>query len=218
MPLRKLWNSICGSSTKPSADPKSVAATSAPSTAESAGTVSAGTVAAEPPKVLKRSRGITLTREAKKICRLIPSSTVGSVLEVSVGDGSRAAAILQSLRKAQPETTVRYIAVDLFELGGNPLSLREFHRQLREQHAQAQLVPMPTPAGLQRVAHTFGSVDLILWGAQRAPGNEELRVLARLCKPETTCLSIGPDGWLKVSQVNQLGASLPQDEAPARAA
>jgi len=188
MPLRKLWNSICGKSTtsteatKPDANqqvtqPK-VAAGSTPGSALSS-------------KAIRNA----VSREDKKLFRRIESMSIRSVLEVSVGDGCRALAMLQTLVPSSDAKSIHYIAIDEFEMGGNSLTLRAFHKRLREFPAKAQLVPMKIDAGLDRVVRTYGQVDLIIWASDQSPTTEQQKVLARLSKPNTIVFSRQDDRW-----------------------
>ena len=137
----------------------------------------------------------SVSREDKRLFRRIESMSVASVLEVSVGDGTRALAMLQTLTHKGHSTPLHYLAIDEFEMGGSDLSLRNFHRQLREYPAKAHLVPMPIDAGLDRVVRTFGQVDLIVWANPQPPTAKQLRALTRLSKPGAIMFSTQNGRW-----------------------
>ncbi|MCO8123737.1 hypothetical protein NHH03_18470 [Stieleria sp. TO1_6] len=203
MPLRKLWNSIRGNGDTSVAKPAETAAVN-PSDSSTATTeaqpVLRATIpiaAATPQAGPSQSKPVkqTLSREDKKLCRRIESMSFQSILEISVGDGARALSLLQTNPVKQSDPPVHYIAIDEFEMGGNSLSLRGFHKQLREHHAKAHLVPMPIDAGLDRVVRTFGQVDLIIWSADQAPTAAQQHRIARLSKPGTILFSLDQGRW-----------------------
>jgi hypothetical protein len=103
--------------------------------------------------------------------------------------------LLQSLTRSSNAAPLHYVAIDEFEMGGNPLTLREFHQRLREHSVKAQLVPMPIDAGLDRVVRTFGQVDLIIWGSPQPPTPVQHARLQRLSKPGTILFSLDDGRW-----------------------
>ncbi len=103
--------------------------------------------------------------------------------------------MLHSLTHKGHSTPIHYIAIDEFEMGGNALSLRDFHKQLREFPAKAHLVPMTIDAGLDRVVRTYGQVDLVLWSADQPPTPAQQNALTRLCKPSTIVFAQENGRW-----------------------
>ena len=189
MPLRKLWNSIRGrSATSTEVSPPLSMPTSAKPD------VTPSEAAAAPAHRPAAGRGAA-TRDDKKLFRRIESLSVQSVLEVGVGDGARSLALLQTMTHKGHSTPIHYIAIDEFEMGGNQLTLREFHKQLREYPAKAQLVPMPIDAGLDRVVRTYGQVDLVIWSAEQPPTTKQQDTLHRLSKPTTIIFSQEEGRW-----------------------
>jgi hypothetical protein len=90
-----------------------------------------------------------------------PSSvSMLTVLEIGIGDGTRAAKLCDTMREVCE--AIRYIAIDQFEMGGGKLKLMDFHRMMRNAEVRPQVFPEPIASGLLRVAHTFGACDLIL--------------------------------------------------------
>ncbi len=155
MPLLKLWNSLRGRSSdnptsddgrtarrKPSADSKPAAPKGKPA---------------------RRILGIGGGPHGA-LCKQIRPLRVETVLEVSVGDGSRALAVLNALAKHNPQ--VRYAAIDQFEMSDSPVTLKEFHRSLRAAQTRAQLFPDSISRGLVRIASTIGTIDLVLIAAE----------------------------------------------------
>lgn len=187
MPLRKLWNSIRGKSSAPT----TVAAPPKQSDARSA------TASQRPQSVTTTADTIrgAASRDDKKLFRRIESMSIQSILEIGVGDGLRSLAMLQTLTHKGHSTPLHYIAIDEFELGGNSLSLRDFHKQLREYPAKAHLVPMNIDAGLDRVVRTYGQVDLVIWTIDQVPTAKQQDALARLCKATTIVISQENGRW-----------------------
>ena len=210
MPLRKLWNSIRGNSAaKPNAAKPNAAE---PNAAELGTTETSGaapvpsqqtpsqplaSVSAETRKSSAKSVRSSVSRDDKKLFRKIDSMSVQSVLEITVGDGQRSLAMLQRLTHKGHSTPIHYIAVDEFELGGGLLTLRDFHKQLREFPAKAHLVPMPIDAGLDRVVRTYGQVDLIIWSSDQAPTAAQQDALGRLSKPDTVVFNQEDGRWVE---------------------
>lgn len=111
-----------------------------------------------------------------------------TVLEIGAGDGSRAIKVCTVLEETIE--TVRYVAVDQFEMAGGRTSLMDFHRALRGAGIRPQVFPEPIVSGLTRVAHTIGACDLILVSEQVS--DEDLAQmgpqLARIAHPQTQVL------------------------------
>lgn len=84
-----------------------------------------------------------------------------SVLEVGVGDGSRALRLVDWLQR-QADGEIRYAAIDMFEAGEGP-ALKSFHAQMGSVGAKPLPIPGTLASGLPRVAHTLGAVDLVLF-------------------------------------------------------
>jgi len=150
MPLLKLWNSIRGRSTKtqsidqgPAAEPRTTTKTKKSNRGSGLGIFGGGPHAG--------------------LCKRVKSVDASSVLEISVEDGSRALAVLETIEKTNKN--VRYLAIDQFEMAGGPVSLKQFHQTLRSRGFRPQLFPETIQRGLIRVAHTVGAVDLVLIAA-----------------------------------------------------
>ncbi|MEL6107559.1 MAG: hypothetical protein AAFU85_16080 [Planctomycetota bacterium] len=190
MALRRLWNSIRGVPENSTPAPLGGNEEATPKRA---------------PGKLSRSERIEITREDKRLCRRLSKSSIGSILEVNVGTGVRAAAILEALAGRREMPPVRYVAIDQFELGGNGLPLRDFHIRLRPFDARIQMVPLDVTAGLQRVASTIGAVDFIVWGEPQAPTGRQLGLLARVSSPTSVLVQLDGEKWIE-SEVRQSAA------------
>jgi len=126
--------------------------------------------------------------------KLVKPLTADTVLEVSVGDGSRAIEILRTLGNVQE---VRYIAIDQFEMVGGELTLKAFHQALRGEGIRPQVFPEPINRGLARVSHTVGAIDLIVMGLEAGiwQNPETLSLLNRISHRETVILFQDDETW-----------------------
>ena len=88
------------------------------------------------------------------------------MLQISLGDPSQSVALISAL--SQQHADLAYVAIDSFE-AGDGTALISFHRELRRQNVRAQLLPMDIDRGVQRVIHTIGAVDLVLWSQAQPP-------------------------------------------------
>jgi formylglycine-generating enzyme required for sulfatase activity len=135
------------------------------------------------------------------LCRMIKKTNAASVLEVGVGDGTRAAAVLSTLLKARGEAAIRYIAIDQFELADGPITLKQFNQQIRAVGVKPSLIPLPIEQGLARVAHTFGAVDLVLLADPETGGIDHW--LARVSGPQSLVLQFDGQTWHPVERPHQ---------------
>lgn len=182
MPLLKLWNAILGRRDLP--QPGAEQAT--PEVTVAAKTKDAG-------------RGILRIGSRGPhgpLCKLLRRVQAERVLEISVGDGSRAIAAVNALSARNPQ--VRYAAIDQFELGGGPLTLKGFHQALRTADVRSvQIFPETIERGLLRVATTLGPVDLVLIAAPaerwQTPAVQAL--IARITHGDTVVLYEDGEKW-----------------------
>jgi hypothetical protein len=189
MPLLKLWNSIRGRSTN-----RRQAETDQVSEQRVAGKS-------------RTSSGFGLFGGGphSSLCKRVKSIPARSVLEISVDDGSRAIAVMKTL--AQTRQNVRYLAIDQFEMAGSG-NLKRFYQKLRAEQIRPQLFPETIDRGLIRVAHTVGTVDLVLIAAPvgrwQVPTTRTL--LCRISHARTVILFLDDDHWrqLEASGPGQL--------------
>ncbi len=134
------------------------------------------------------------------LCRMIKKSGATRILEVGVGDGTRAMAVLSTLAKSKPGAELKYIAIDLFEMGDGQLTLKEFHQQLRTINVKPHLIPMPYEQGLVRVVHTFGTVDLLLLADQDLDSCDPL--IARVTDSSSLVLHFDGQNWKQIETKN----------------
>lgn len=184
MPLLKLWNSIRGRSTQEEAMESRPA------------------VPAKATEPARRPTGRVLFGGGPNasLCKLVRSIPASSVLEIAVEDGSRALDVLKTLAKTQQD--VRYFAIDQFELTPGGVPLKRFHRTLRAEGVRPQLYPGSIDRGLVRIAHTVGTVDLIIVAAPlelwQAPTT--VKLIERVSHPETALIYQENDTWRRAEK------------------
>jgi methylase of polypeptide subunit release factors len=120
--------------------------------------------------------------------------TAASVLELGVGDGSQAIAAMEAL--SNKSNSIRYFGVDEFEMAGG-VNLKQFHQTLRNHGIHPQLFPGSVDRGLMKIAHTFGSVDLILVANPAVIDSNPAvtGLLARISHQETNILVLRNETW-----------------------
>ena len=148
MPLMKLWNSLLGRS----APAKEQPVRSANPTTDHARL--GGSASRKPTKKSGRSaKGSRLSLFGGggphgALRKLVKPLQAKTVLEISVGDGSRAIAVLETLGEAQK---VRYMAIDQFEMADI-----DRHAQHRQQHGGRSPAPSETSGSELAVARRSG--------------------------------------------------------------
>lgn len=207
MPLLKLWNLIRGRSASVDKSTHHAQEQKAPAAAgQNSVRKQAAGPAAQPQLESERRGGrrraskgprISLFGGGRKhgpLCKLVKPVRAATVLEISVGDGSRAVEILETLRT---DSSVRYVAIDQFEMVGGKTTLKAFHQKLRTNDIRPQVFPEPIDRGLVRVANTVGCVDLVIIAAEPAVWQtpETLSLLARVLHDQTTVLYRDEDSW-----------------------
>ncbi len=228
MSLLKLWNSIRGRGNEDAESGAVETASAVGSSAETNGhkaspekaeqaSKTAGAVSKVAPSA-KRIQG-----KNAALCNLIKKSIAADdrslrVLEIGVGDGSRSADVLRTLMSIKPAESIHYSAVDTFEMGDGPISLRDFNRLLRGLGVHPQLFPMPVVIGLTRLAHTVGQVDLILDSQSFHESADAGRLLSKLSRTGTLWLAERGGRWDQVDVGGPINDSAGKPETPRRAA
>ena len=210
MPLMKLWNSIFGRSTSVEKSAGRAQDQPVPSSKSLAAAASGKSQAAEPDSQkmaiseqrrgrVRASKGTRLSlfgggRQHGTLCKLVKPLQAAIVLEISVGDGSRAVEVLETLRTPG---TVRYVAIDQFEMAGGDTTLKAFHQKLRTNGIRPQVFPEPIDRGLVRVGNTVGTVDLVIIAAESSGWQtpEILSLLARVLHDQTVVLYREEESW-----------------------
>jgi hypothetical protein len=198
MPLLKLWNSIRGRSTQ------SQSADDRPAAATQAATIDAHVA----PKTKRRpGLGIFGGGPHAALCKLVKPIAATSLLEISIGDGSRAIAVLETLAKTQEN--IRYAAIDQFEMAGGELTLKQFHQTMRAENIRPQVFPEAIERGLIRVARTIGAVDLVVIGAPLDEWHKPsiLPLLGRVSHANTVIFYLDAETWSRHDVVAASGLS-----------
>ncbi|QDT13754.1 hypothetical protein [Planctomycetes bacterium K23_9] len=205
MPLIKLWNTIRGKSADSAgvANPKQ-----ATKKKLNSGTASRDPQVPVPSKPAAKPKLSLLDRFGggphAATCRLVRSSGATSILEIGVGDGERALAMTAALVEANGGNPVRYVAIDMFEMADGPITLKDFHKQIRAQNVQPTLVPMSVSAGLNRVSSTVGVVDLILIADPVAGPAESValldisKALKKVASENTSIYQLTDEQWVQI--------------------
>ena len=109
-------------------------------------------------------------------------------------DGSRAIAVMDAVSKQSP--SARYIGIDEFEMAGG-ISLKQFHQTLRNHDIHPRLFPGSVERGLMQVAHTIGSIDLILISNPTAfdTNSAAIGLLERITHSGSTVLALQDEAW-----------------------
>jgi len=193
MPLLKLWNSLRGQSTKPtpplSGEP------------EASGEQSITAATQDRERAVKPSNkgsfGMFRGGPHSGLRKRLKTISASSVLEIGVGDGSRAIATMETL--SRQSNSIRYFGIDEFEMAGG-VNLKEFHQTLRNHNIHPQLFPGAVDRALMKIAHTIGSIDLILvTDAGVIDENPALAgLLARISHQETVVLVSRSETWISL--------------------
>lgn len=182
MPLRKLWNSLRRHNAKP------VEKVAQDASVEQSIVKLNGSQGSEVVKAAIKQR--TVQKHVSKLCSTLQQLAPETILEIGVGDGQQALEYLTGLKDLG--SSVRYFAIDQFELADGDLSLREFHQMLRNAGIRPQIFPEPVAAGLTRFLHTIGSADVVLLN-QPIPAVDVQQVhslLRRVSNDRTSILSL----------------------------
>lgn len=206
MPLRKIWNSLCGKSVseapkaKQRATERSTERPSSPSSTPSEKPSKANADASQGRGVLSMARrAVGLQRGPHAaLLRQISKRRPTRILELGIGNGSRAAAILA---EAPEDLEFTYIVVDQFEMAGGEVTLRDFHAKVSAASAQRRpcVIPEPIASGLETVANRFGYIDLILVSDSNLLDEATSR-LPRVAGDSTCVLVLRGEEWELLDQ------------------
>jgi len=138
----------------------------------------------------------------------VAGRSICSVLDTHPGDGSRAVPLLEAIVcRSSPET--RYIAIGNFELADPALSIRGFHKTVRQVGGVPVPIPGDLPSGLRHLAQTHGTVDLILLeeAAASLTNPDVSRWLDRVSHAGTLMLQLTQKGkWEAVTRTQLLSS------------
>ena len=218
MPLLKLWKSLFAQQPAEPAPEVGIASaheSSDPVTSQddNSATVSKPVATRKQSTTTRRDRSssrrlLSIGRSGPHaaLCKQLRRLQPQKVLEITVGDGSRAVAILNALGSSN--RPLRYVAIDQFELGNAEISLKEFHQTLRREEVRsAQLFPENIERGLRRVATTLGPVDLIVIAAAETEWRNDriLPLIARVSHSQTIVYYQDESSWTRFEPHRQHG-------------
>ena len=140
----------------------------------------------------------------RTIYRMIKKNKVRSMIEVGLGDGTRAENMIRVAHRFAEGGTVRYTGIDLFEgrEDSNSLSLISMHRTLKQLDAKTQLVPGEINQGIPRIANSHLRTDLIVISAGYEQADLEMCwfYIPRMIHTNSTILIQNPDGFAQPFQ------------------
>ena len=193
MPLRKVWNSLRSHSKQA----ESTQSVSDSVEHEVVKLQAAAPGASESKRRIRRNKSKPSSELSNLLCQLQPQT----ILEIGVGDGSRAVEFLTVMKTTGHP--VRYFAIDQFELAGGQLSLIGFHQMLRSAGIRPHLFPEPIVQGLTSFLHTIGSADVILItdASSEATDIQVQQLLGRISHHGTKKIQLS-DGVISTSSVS----------------
>lgn len=103
----------------------------------------------------------------RQLYRLIKSQQICRIVEIGMGDISRAISMIQVAQRFAGDKKVWYTGIDLFEArpeGETAVSLKEAYRILRATEAGIRLVPGTPARSLASAANAHPNTDLIVIG------------------------------------------------------
>lgn len=127
------------------------------------------------------------------------------VLELGIGDGKRSEAVLSTLLTTRAGHDLQYFAVDLFEMGEGEVTLKDFNRTLRNLNVKPQLFPMPVDVALNRIANTFGQVDLVIDGQGFHKSESAAKLISRVAGVRTVLVAATDGVWRHVEIDGRVG-------------
>ncbi len=157
-------------------------------------------IAPEPVKPARQFKVVTRGEHAE-ICRLVVEAAPTSVLEIGVGDGLRSDALMQSLLAVSADKTLRYAAIDQFEMVGGPITLKDFHLRMRAIDVRPQVFPEPVAQGLSRFSRTIGFADVVVASiTEEALDSDEIKsLIARIMRPTSVLLHLSDGRWKRIA-------------------
>ncbi len=106
----------------------------------------------------------------RPIYRAIRRSRALKIVELGIGDGSRAMRMIAVAKRASPDRDVEYCGLDRFEdqagSAGPRLTLKGAHRLLGDAGVRVRLVPGDPTESIVRIANSLGKVDLLILPAE----------------------------------------------------
>lgn len=96
------------------------------------------------------------------------------VLEIGLGDGARADALIGEMTEAHGPGAAAYVGVDLFEMGpAGGLTLKGAFARFRAAGAEVKLIPGDVLGGAKKLVYQIPAVDLLVISADQPPAQLE---------------------------------------------
>lgn len=109
----------------------------------------------------------------KRLLKHVAAAQITSMVEIGLGDISRAQQLIAVSAKKSSEGTVRYTGIDLFEAADGGVTLKQAHQLLHPLPAQIRLVPGNAKSALTRCANELRGTDLIVVSANESSAGLE---------------------------------------------
>lgn len=107
----------------------------------------------------RRARGLTPPADWSQTKR---------VLEIGLGDGARADALIAEMTEAHGPGAAAYVGVDLFEMGpAGGLTLKGAFARFRAAGAEVKLIPGDVLGGAKKLVYQIPAVDLLVISADQ---------------------------------------------------
>ena len=153
------------------------------------------TISVRKTSLTKTLRKEAATLDATKVLWLgVQECSVGAEAIQFLTAGSKAQ---ESKDQGSDSPTPQLIVVEQFEAGDGPVSLMQFHRELRQHDLRPMMFPEAPAEAIARVGRTVGGVDLVL--VERGPWNVDIeRVLGRITSPQTCVLRFQSGQWQRL--------------------
>ena len=166
--------------------------------------------------------------EERRLFRLIRERKVKSIVELGIGDGSRACRMIDLASRLSGQS-IRYAGIDLFEARQDTatgLRYKDAHQLLKRTGAKARLVPGDPLTALSRAANELRDTDLLIIAADQNPQSLQQawfylpRMLAPegiVCQQQTSADGQSVYQVLSAQQVGELAGSESRQFAAAAA-
>lgn len=105
----------------------------------------------------------------RQLFRLAKRQQVCRIVEIGIGDLSRAVSLIEVAQRFAGDQKVWYTGIDMFDArqtGRAPLAMKETYRILRATEANIRLVPGMPHMSLSAAANAHQNTDLILIGSE----------------------------------------------------
>ena len=106
----------------------------------------------------------------RSVFRAIRKTRVKSIVQIGIGSGELAKRMIATAQKANPDQSIQFTGVDLFEarpVDQEKCSLIDAHRMFNETGVKAKLMPGDPYSALSRIANSISNADLLIVSADQ---------------------------------------------------